>query len=88
LLGHPASVAHGVDGLQNNCHNVLWFGQTWSWEEFYQANLRVVRSGSKAEQVFIYQLMMDCGVERAMLASVQDKQGSELTFCSLLRELL
>ena len=88
LLGHPASVAHGVDGLQNNCHNVLWFEQTWSWEEFYQANLRVVRSGTKAEQVFIYQLMMDCGVERAMLASVQDKRGSEDNFCSLLRELL
>jgi len=88
LLGHPASVAHGVDGLQNNCQNVVWFGQTWSWEEFYQANLRVVRHGTKAEQVFIYQILMDCGVERAMLAAVQDKQGSEAKFCKLLRECL
>jgi hypothetical protein len=88
LLGHPASVAHGVDGLQNSCNNVVWFGLTWSWEEFYQANLRVVRSGNKADQVYIYQIMVDCGVERAMLASVQEKSSSEAKFCSLLRELL
>lgn len=88
LLAHPSSAAHGIDGLQNNCSNVCWFGQTWSWEEFYQANLRVIRSGSKAEQVFIYRIMMDCGVERAMKLSVGGKRDSEADFCTLLRELI
>src|SRR5699024_8166058 len=53
LLGQPQSVAHGVDGLQNNCNRVAWFGIDWSWENYYQANRRVARSGSKADQVFI-----------------------------------
>jgi SNF2-related domain len=88
LLGHPSSVALGVDGLQNNCSNVCWFGQTWSWEEYYQANLRVIRSGSKAEQVFIYRIMMDCGVEKALRLSVEGKRDSEADFCKLLRETL
>jgi len=85
LLAHPASAAHGIDGLQQSCNNVCWFGLTWSWEEFYQANLRVVRSGNKADQVFIYQILVDCGVERAIMASVTGKQLSEEEFCTLLR---
>lgn len=88
LLGHPSSVALGVDGLQNNCSNVCWFGQTWSWEEYYQANLRIIRSGSKADQVFIYRIMMDCGIEKAMRLSVEGKRDSEADFCTLLRTIL
>ncbi len=88
LLAHPASAAHGIDGLQNNCQNVCWFGQTWSWEEYYQANLRVIRSGTKAEQVFIYRIMMDCGIEKAMRLSVEGKKNSEADFCGLLRDNL
>jgi len=88
LAAHPASAAHGIDGLQQSCNNVCWFGLTWSWEEFYQANLRIVRSGNKADQVFIYQILVDCGIERMMLASVQDKQLSEADFCKLLRDNL
>jgi len=86
LTGHPLSVAHGIDGLQQSCCNVVWFGMDWSYENTYQANLRVVRSGNKAEQVFIYQLLIDCPTERAMMESVRDKESSEAGFCALLRK--
>lgn len=88
LLAHPLSAAHGIDGLQNNCKNVIWFGMDWSYENWYQANLRVVRSGSKADQVYIYQILVDCGVERAVLEAVKDKQQSEADLCRLLRQHL
>ena len=86
LLGHPQSVAHGVDGLQNNCNNVCWLGIDWSWENYYQANRRVARSGSKADQVFIHRILVDCPTERAMLASVEGKKTREEEFLQLVRE--
>jgi len=88
LLGHPQSIAHGVDGLQQSCSNVVWFGLDQSWENTYQGNLRVVRSGSKAEQVYIYQIMVECATERSVLRNVSGKQISEAEFCRLLREEL
>lgn len=88
LLGQPQSVALGVDGLQANCNNVCWFGMDWSWENYYQANRRVARSGSKADQVFIYRIMIDCPTERAVLASVEGKRSSEEEFLKILRDHL
>lgn len=88
MLGHPASVAHGVDGLQNNCNNVIWFANDPSWERTYQANRRIARMGTKAEQVFIYRIMVDCPVERAILQIVSGKQSSEAEFLAVLRQYL
>lgn len=85
LLGHPQSVAHGVDGLQANCSNVCWFGIDWSWENYYQANRRIQRHGTKAEQVRVYRILLDCPTERAMLASVTEKASSEAQFLQLVR---
>jgi len=88
MLGHPQSVALGIDGLQNNCSNVIWFGGDPSWERTYQSHLRIARPGSKAECVTIYRIMLDCGVERSILQSSRSKQMAESEFISLLRNNL
>lgn len=88
LGGHPASVAHGVDGLQDNCRNVIWFGMDWSWENYYQANKRIARDGTKAESVMVYRILVDCPTEHAVLESVEAKRDSEATFLALLRKYL
>lgn len=88
LAGHPASVAHGVDGLQDNCRNVIWFGMDWSWENYYQANKRIARDGTKAESVMVYRILMDCPTEHAILESVEGKRGSEAQFLAYLRKYL
>jgi hypothetical protein len=88
LMGHPQSVAHGVDGLQNSCADVCWFGPDPSWENFYQANLRVVRSGNTAEQVTIHQIIVDCGVERAIAEMVDNKKTDEEYLLAKLRDYL
>lgn len=88
LLGQPQSVAHGIDGLQQNCNNVVWFANDPSWENTFQANRRVARQGTKAEQVFIYRIMLDCPFERALLAIVDGKEDSEENFLAILRNYL
>ena len=40
-IGHPASMGHGVDGLQNHCATVVVFGHWWSLEQREQLIERV-----------------------------------------------
>lgn len=40
-LGHPASMGHGVDGLQHHCNTVVFFAQDWNLEQHDQALERV-----------------------------------------------
>lgn len=81
-LGHPASMGHGVDGLQEWCNTVVFFAQDWNLEFHDQALERVgpmrqLQAG-KDRPVFIHyivargtidQLVME---RRASKRSVQD----------------
>lgn len=40
-LGHPASMGHGVDGLQNYCNRIVFFAQDWNLEYHDQILERV-----------------------------------------------
>ena len=31
MIGHPASMGHGIDGLQKRGHIIVWYGLNWSW---------------------------------------------------------
>lgn len=88
LGGHPQSVAHGVDGLQQNCHHVCWMGGDPSWENVYQANRRIARFGTEAKNVFVHRILTDCSVERAILSIVENKRAGEEAFLSELRKYL
>ena len=47
MIGHPASMGHGIDGLQQNGHILVWFGVNWSLELYEQMNGRLNRNGQK-----------------------------------------
>lgn len=50
LLAHPASCAYGLN-LQAGGHNIIWFGLTWNYEQYVQANARLHRQGQSAPVV-------------------------------------
>lgn len=54
LLTHPASSAYGLN-LQQGGNHVVWFGLTWNYELYTQANKRLHRQGQK-EKVIIHHL--------------------------------
>ena len=54
LLAHPASSAYGLN-LQQGGNHVIWFGLTWNYELYTQANKRLHRQG-QAEKVIIHHL--------------------------------
>lgn len=55
LLAHPASCAYGLN-LQQGGNHVIWFGLTWNYELYSQANKRLHRQG-QAEKVIIHHLV-------------------------------
>ena len=54
LLAHPASAAYGLN-LQHGGNHVIWFGLTWNYELYTQANRRLHRQG-QTEKVIIHHL--------------------------------
>ena len=52
---HPASSAYGLN-LQQGGNHVIWFGLTWNYELYTQANKRLHRQG-QTERVIIHHLV-------------------------------
>lgn len=82
LFLHPQSAAHGIDGMQDHCRNIVWFSMTWDLEHFQQTNERIgatrqVQSGHY-RTVFIHLLVGENTIEEEMVsrttskASIQD----------------
>ena len=55
LIGHPKSCGHGLN-LQAGGNIMVWFGLTWSLEQYQQANKRLHRQG-QTEKVIIHHLV-------------------------------
>jgi len=71
LLCHPASLSHGVN-LQAGGHIILWYGLTWSLEQYLQLNGRLYRQGQK-NHVVIHHLVMEDTVDEAVLKALESK---------------
>ena len=51
LIGHPASMGHGIDGLQKRGNIMVWFGLNWSLELYLQFMKRIHRQGQERRVV-------------------------------------
>lgn len=85
LLGHPASMGHGLN-LQGACHHVLWFGITWNLEHYEQAIARVYRQGQKNERVFVYHLVASNTLDETVLKTLSDKDKRQTSLLNALHE--
>lgn len=78
LVGHPASMGHGIDGLQDSGSIVVWFGLNWSLELYEQMNGRLDRQGQK-NPVTIIQILcedtVDLAVQEALILKNDDQDG-------------
>lgn len=61
-IGHPKSIGHGVDGLQEHCHHVAFFGLNWNLEEYLQFIERVgpqrQKQSKKDRPTFVYPILV------------------------------
>ena len=71
LLTHPASSAYGLN-LQEGGNHVIWFGLTWNYELYSQANKRLHRQGQK-EKVIIHHLITQDTRDEDVMGALERK---------------
>lgn len=71
LLAHPASAAYGLN-LQHGGNHVIWFGLTWNYELYTQANKRLHRQG-QTEKVIIHHLICSGTRDKDVMQALERK---------------
>ena len=76
LIGHPASVGHGLDGLQESGSTVAWFGINWSLQLYNQLNGRIDRHGQQ-HPVSIIRIQCRHTLDEAVAQAIRDKDDTQ-----------
>lgn len=82
-VAHPASMGHGLDGMQEHCWTAVYFGYTWKLDDHQQileriGPVRQLQSGHKDRVVEIYNIICEDTLDEVVLdrhkskCSVQD----------------
>lgn len=85
LLGHPASMGHGLN-LQQTCSHVCWFGLTWDLELYDQATMRIHRQGQK-NPVVVHQIIAKDTVDEVIAKVLATKDRSQSSLLQALKNL-
>lgn len=78
-LGHPASMGHGVDGLQEHCNTLVFFAQDWNLEYHDQilervGPMRQLQAG-KNRPVFVHYIVARDTIDEVVMARRASKRG-------------
>lgn len=76
LLGHPASMGHGLN-LQGSCHHVIWYGIPWNLEHYDQAIARVYRQGQRHQSVFVYRIVAKNTLDERVITVLGQKDKTQ-----------
>lgn len=86
LIAHPASAGYGLN-LQAGGHIIVWFGLTWSLEQYQQANARLERQGQK-EPVIIHHLVAKGTVDELVMRALKRKENGQEAMMSAVKLLV
>jgi hypothetical protein len=76
MIGHPASMGHGIDGLQKAGKTLVWFGLNWSLDLYSQFNARIRRQGQGAP-VICHRILCADTLDDAQSTALADKADTE-----------
>lgn len=76
LLGHPASMGHGLN-LQGACHHIIWFSVPWDLDFYDQTIARVYRQGQQSDTVFVYHIVASGTKDDEILISLDAKDAEQ-----------
>lgn len=86
LLVHPASVAYGLN-LQDGGHIIVWFGLTWSLEQYQQSNKRLHRQGQE-KPVIIHHILTAGTLDEKVMAALEQKDAVQSSLMDALKNYL
>lgn len=77
-LGHPASMGHGIDGLQEHSNIMCFFGHWWNLEERLQVIERIgptrQKQSDKDRPLFIHNIIARGTVDESVIERVNTKR--------------
>ena len=85
MIGHPASMGHGIDGLQNNGHILVWYGLNWSLDLYEQFNARVRRQG-QGVPVICHRIMCQDTLDQAQALALDEKATTQAGLRNAIKE--
>jgi len=85
MVGHPASMGHGVDGLQKRGNIAVWFGPNWSLELYKQFNARLRRQG-QGRPVVCHRILTRDTLDEAVIDALASKDTTERGLRSAIRK--
>jgi hypothetical protein len=78
MIGHPASLGHGIDGLNDFCHIIVWFGLPWSLE-LYEQLIGRIASGQRFKQpVTMHRILARNTIDHAVMDALVRKDGDQV----------
>lgn len=86
LLVHPASVAYGLN-LQDGGHIMVWFGLTWSLEQYQQSNKRLHRQGQE-KPVIIHHILTAGTLDEKVMEALGEKNAVQASLMDALKNYL
>ena len=69
LIGHPQSMGHGLNLQYGPCRDLVFFGLTWSLEDYLQTIARLVRQGQR-NNIRVHRLLIEKSVDIWMSISL------------------
>ena len=83
LVGHPASMGHGLNLHKSNAHLIVWFGFNYSLELYEQFNARLRRQGQKFPVALIH--LAVGRVEYKLMRALADKKLTQDSIMNALK---
>ena len=84
LLVHPKAAAHGLN-LQFGGNNVVWYGPTYSLEDYIQLNKRLHRSG-QTKPVMIHHLISEGTIDEDVMDALNGKNDMQEALLNALKK--
>lgn len=85
MIGHPASMGHGLDGLQANGHTLVWYGLSWSLDLFDQFNARIRRQG-QGHPVICHIILCKDTLDQAQQLALEGKASTQTELRKAIKE--
>ena len=80
-LANPASLSHGINGIQDSCSTIVWMSLTYSLEQYIQTNARILRTGQdKAAK--IYRIMAAESIDWVVASALENKSEGQSALMS------